>query len=67
MKLEVGKKYKSRHGKVYGPLRPQPEDNTDPFYKFTARGHDGPVHWGEDGRFWEHLDEHFLDLVEEVK
>ena len=66
MKIEVGKKYRSRHGKVYGPVQAEPADDRDPFYKFRARGNEGWVHWSEDGKFYEGLDEHFLDLVEEV-
>jgi hypothetical protein len=66
MKIEVGKYYKTAGGRTYGPMKAQPSEDNDPFYKFRARGHDGDVHFSPDGKFYPGQD-HELDLVEEVE
>ena len=68
MKIEVGKKYRTRDGlRVFGPM--EPHLNGNPRYRFKAppNGSTAWCYFGEDGEFWGTVgEEDEWDLVEEV-
>lgn len=64
MKLEEGKRYRTRDGQETSPL----EKNFDAFYPFGAEVDGFPYTWTEDGRYFQSAtSKHRNDLVEEIE
>lgn len=68
MRIEVGKKYRTRDGsRVFGPV--ELRSNGDPHYSFKAPFQSVPwgyVYFMADGRYYPDTETDSLDLVEEV-
>lgn len=64
IKLEVGKKYRTRRGEVVGPLTYDSE-TTSP-YVFDGKGETAEYSWTIQGKYWESGEHNRNDIVEEV-
>ncbi len=66
MKIEAGKYYRTRNGRVIGPMREIVSRSAEK-WKFWAIGfNDGAPCWTDEGRWSDFEDMHEMDLISEV-